>query len=374
MKKKSVLFVAFSLFIMSFLSIVNVFAEQNIYVGQIRTAEENSKDLIMNVDEKKTIKINVNETFSNEKIILEVPTALILDEGKPTNIQMLKETKSMRIYEINYENEMELKYTVRAISAVKNQEIKGEVNGEKLKPLRIKISESQSVSTSESSSEEQTVDTKESSSDSEEVSESTTQEKEEQMDSSKEETTESSTSETPSNDSDENSQNEQNGENDHFDERATTLPDFNWNLLNSDGLNLSTYQEVSSNTPVPLSGGVFDNKLRQYYLFFGHVGRDSKFNYQLNDFVRAGNIYADLSKRDTEKLPALSPMMIGVEKDSHGKTYGKPFGYDYQYSSNGTGYSTANFDIGELENNQIVRSSIADGVSTNTYIVKQYHI
>ncbi|MRJ30461.1 hypothetical protein FDP48_10930 [Enterococcus faecalis] len=373
MKKKSVLFVAFSLFIMSFLSIVNVFAEQNIYVGQIRTAEENSKDLIMNVDEKKTIKINVNETFFTEKIILEVPTALILDEGQPTNIQMLKETESTRIYEINYENEMELKYTVRAISALKNQEIKGEVNGEKLKPLHIKISESQSVSTSELSSEEQTVETKESSSDSEEVSE-TKQEKEEQMDSSKEEATESSTSEIQSNDSDENSQNEQNGENDHFDERATaSLPDFNWSLLNSDGLNLSTYQEVSTNTPVPLSGGVFDKKLRQYYLFFGHVGRDSKFNYQLNDFVKEGNLYAELSKRDTDKLPALSPMMIGIEKDSHGETYGKPFGYDYDYSYNGKGSSTANFDIGELENNQIVRSSIADGVSTNTYIVKQYH-
>ncbi|NSP60460.1 hypothetical protein HRF32_13545, partial [Enterococcus faecalis] len=298
--------------------------------------------------------------------------ALVLDEGQSTNIQMLKETKSMRIYEINYENEMELKYTVRAISAVKNQEIKGEVNGEKLKPLRIKISESQSVSSSELSSEEQTVDTKESSSDSEEVSE-TTQEKEEQSDSSKEEATKSSTNETPPNDSDENSQNEQNGENDHFDERATTLPDFNWNLLNSDGLNLSTYQEVSSNTPVPLSGGVFDNKLRQYYLFFGHVGKGSNFNYQLNDFVKAGNIYADLSKRDTDKLPALSPMMIGVEKDSHGKTYGKVLGYDYFYDYNNKGYSTANFDIGELENNQIVRSSLASGNITDTYIVKQYH-
>ncbi|EGO8275979.1 hypothetical protein E3441_002459 [Enterococcus faecalis] len=375
MKKKSVLFVAFSLFIMSFLSIVNVFAEQNIYVGQIRTAEENSKDLIMNVDEKKTIRINVNETFSNEKIILEVPTALVLDEGQSTNIQMLKETKSMRIYEINYENEMELKYTVRAISAVKNQEIKGEVNGEKLKPLRIKISESQSVSSSELSSEEQTVDTKESSSDSEEVSE-TTQEKEEQSDSSKEEATKSSTNETPPNDSDENSQNEQDGENDYFDERATTLPDFNWNLLNTDGTDLSTFTEVSVNTPVELSGGVFDQKMRKYFMFFGHVGKANTFDFVTNDFNTGGNIYAKLSQNHSDNMPLLSPMMIGVKKNTDGEKKQSVFGYDYDYNNIvRRGAASSNIDIGEVENNKIVSSGTVPGTVDYlpiNYMVKQY--
>ncbi|WP_271494610.1 hypothetical protein [Enterococcus sp. 5H] len=159
--------------------------------------------------------------------------------------------------------------------------------------------------------------------------------------------------------------------------KADTLPSFDWNLLNDDGLDLSTFKQVSENTPVKLTGGAFDKSARNYYMFFGHVGKDNTYNYSSQIFNKTGNMYATLGR--TSLLPLLSPGMIGVKKNTGTASSTKIFGYDYDYESSGVGNTGANFDIGEMNSTSgsILKSgyrSVYDGENkpTSTWIISQY--
>lgn len=155
-----------------------------------------------------------------------------------------------------------------------------------------------------------------------------------------------------------------------------TLPNFDWELLNKDGLDLSTYKQVSVNTPVKITGGVFDNQQRDYYMFLGHVGAGNTYNYTTG-FNTFANIYAPLG--GSEELPLLTPVMIGVKKKTKGSVQSvSVFSYDYNTKASGTsvGSSGANLDIGEIDvpDGPITRSGVSDDnlKKTQTWIISQY--
>ncbi|MBO0472275.1 isopeptide-forming domain-containing fimbrial protein [Enterococcus ureasiticus] len=151
-----------------------------------------------------------------------------------------------------------------------------------------------------------------------------------------------------------------------------TLPSFDWKQLNNDGLDLSTFKQVSVNTPVKLTGGVFDNQLRDYYMFFGHMGKSNIYNYTTG-FSTIGNMFAPLGS--DKKLPLLSPMMIGVKKPDGVQKSTGVFGYDYDYAFDSVGSSGANFDIGEVDptTGSISKSGASlEGETTSTWITSQY--
>ncbi|MFD2308019.1 WxL domain-containing protein [Enterococcus termitis] len=156
--------------------------------------------------------------------------------------------------------------------------------------------------------------------------------------------------------------------------KVDTLPSFDWNLLNKDGLDLSSFEKVSVNTPVKLTGGVFDKQQREYYMFFGHIGRLNTYTYATDRFEKQGNMHATLGEKAS--LPLLAPMMIGVKKQTaeSGKIAGV-FGYDYNFGETTWGSNGANFDIGEIssESKSIMKSGVAsDGPETKTWIISQY--
>lgn len=157
--------------------------------------------------------------------------------------------------------------------------------------------------------------------------------------------------------------------------KADTLPSFDWNLLNDDGLDLSTFKQVSENTPVKLTGGAFDKSARTYYMFFGHVGKGNNFNYTTQTFNKAGNVYAPLGRNSG--MPLLAPGMIGVKKNTGAATSTKVFGYDYSFEVTADNQTGANFDIGEMTSpsGPIERSGYEDkilGSKSNTWIISQY--
>ncbi|MFS7206243.1 MucBP domain-containing protein [Carnobacterium divergens] len=154
--------------------------------------------------------------------------------------------------------------------------------------------------------------------------------------------------------------------------RANT-PYFDWNLLNDDGLDLSTFKKVSVNTPVKLNGGVFDTQKRNYYMFLGHVGLTATYNYRTDSFATTGNMNAPINNGDN-KIPLLSPMMIGVKKRTGNEEKQKIFSYDYDQTSSQK-YSDANFDIGEMnnENGPVIDSgSVKNYGVSNTIMVSEY--
>ncbi|ALS02840.1 hypothetical protein ATZ33_16090 [Enterococcus silesiacus] len=156
--------------------------------------------------------------------------------------------------------------------------------------------------------------------------------------------------------------------------RADILPSFDWNLLNTDGTDLSTYEQVSVNTPVKLTGSAFDQQQRDYYMFFGHVGKMNTYKYDTG-FNTQGNMYAPLGEKSM--LPLLSPMMIGVKKQVAAETSTGLFGYDYSYTDSNVGGSGANFDIGEIDSQTgtISKAGITDPVNlsvSKTWIISQY--
>lgn len=162
--------------------------------------------------------------------------------------------------------------------------------------------------------------------------------------------------------------------------RATTPdPNFDWNKLNTDGLDLSTFTEVTKNTPVKLTGGAFDNKDRTYYLFFGHTAKANTYTYATQTFNKVGNMYASLGRFNDG--PLMSPMMIGVKKQVGQETSTIVFNYDYHYEYTGS-YITASagFDIGELTADGTIGKSRTRSESINSVprdagaprILKQY--
>ncbi|ALS03002.1 hypothetical protein ATZ33_16935 [Enterococcus silesiacus] len=156
------------------------------------------------------------------------------------------------------------------------------------------------------------------------------------------------------------------------------VPTFDWRLLDDDGIDLSTFNKVTVNTPAKLTGGAFDNTQRQYYMFFGHVGKNLTYN-SSTGFKVAGNMSAVLG--DSVNLPVLSPGMIGVKKD--GTADQQVFGYDYNYTNNSVGRTGSNFDIGDAVLNpvtgnwEVTRSGVTPNTQSTagdnkTYIMEQY--
>lgn len=155
-----------------------------------------------------------------------------------------------------------------------------------------------------------------------------------------------------------------------IDEPGSLPTDYDWTKLNTDGVDLSTFEEVDKNTPVKLTGGVFDERKRDYYMFFGHVGASNKYTYATNTFNAIGNMYAPLGT--TTNLPLLAPMMIGVKKQTDVASKSIPIlGYDYNYSTSSAGETEATFNISNSSN--LPTGEISRQVSEGkTYIIKQY--
>lgn len=145
-----------------------------------------------------------------------------------------------------------------------------------------------------------------------------------------------------------------------------TLPSFDWNLLNSDGLDITTFTQVSQNTPVKLSGGIFDNQERNYYLFLGHY--EGNYSYRTGAFEKKTDMSATMSKTTLEYRPILSPAVLGIKKQTGSEPSTKVVDYSYV---NGP----ANlFDIGEMDTpNDIIKKS---GLSTKdnyfSFMIAEY--
>nr|WP_086314063.1 isopeptide-forming domain-containing fimbrial protein [Enterococcus sp. 7F3_DIV0205]OTN86028.1 hypothetical protein A5821_001978 [Enterococcus sp. 7F3_DIV0205] len=153
------------------------------------------------------------------------------------------------------------------------------------------------------------------------------------------------------------------------------LPDFNWRLLDTDNIDLSTFQKVDVNTPVKLTGGAFSIKQRDYYMYFGHPSKGEVFNHDTGKF-EGKNIYAKIDMTTDRTLALTGPAMIGVKKGTSGKQ--QVFGYDYSYNQGGFGASNSSFDIGVLDDltGKISASGrmVAPAVSSaaREYITEQY--
>ncbi|HGV8438613.1 TPA: isopeptide-forming domain-containing fimbrial protein [Enterococcus faecium] len=139
---------------------------------------------------------------------------------------------------------------------------------------------------------------------------------------------------------------------------SLSIPEnFDWTKLDDDGIDLSKFTEQDKNTPVKLTGGVFDTQQRNYYMFFGHVGKANTYNNDTDTFKKAGNMNAKIGPDNM--APIMSPMMIGTKKTSGNVSV---FGYDYNYGTAlDAGQTSSKFDIGQLD-------------ETGTYIAKSNRV
>ncbi|OQO72576.1 hypothetical protein BH746_11790 [Enterococcus faecalis] len=157
--------------------------------------------------------------------------------------------------------------------------------------------------------------------------------------------------------------------------------DFDWNLLNTDGLDLSSFTEVNQNTPVKLTGGIFNRQQRDYYMFFGRTTQANTYDFTTKKFKAGGNMLSPLGR--TKMLPLLGPAMIGIKKDKYTSEKNQRL-FGYEFSQNGEsiiGSTNSGFDVGELTNDgsQVSKSIRWEwGNSAKTlpivrqYIIKQY--
>lgn len=149
------------------------------------------------------------------------------------------------------------------------------------------------------------------------------------------------------------------------------FPDsFDWDKLNTDGIDLSGFTEQTKNVPVKLSGGAFDKSQRNYHMFFGHVGQQNEYDNATNTFKTVGNVNAQIGK--SQGLPLMSPMVIGTNK-TNGNV--KVIGYDYNNNDNAVGVSASTIDIGQLDSkgSTIVKSdSLVTRFTHKERIMKLY--
>ncbi|EGO9937515.1 isopeptide-forming domain-containing fimbrial protein [Enterococcus faecium] len=152
--------------------------------------------------------------------------------------------------------------------------------------------------------------------------------------------------------------------------------DFDWTKLNPDNLDLSGYTEQTANVPLKLTGGAFDTQQRNYYMFFGHVGKANTYNNDTDTFKTAGNMNAKIGPDNV--APIMSPMMIGTKKTSGTVSV---FGYDYLYNPTTSadpaltaGDTASKFDIGKLDETgtTIIESNRADNIARYERIIKLY--
>ncbi|WP_339098786.1 hypothetical protein A5821_002835 [Enterococcus sp. 7F3_DIV0205] len=153
-----------------------------------------------------------------------------------------------------------------------------------------------------------------------------------------------------------------------------------WRLLDQDdNIDLSSFTKTDVNTPAKLTGGAFDRGMRDYYLFFGHVGSSNNYTYATSTFSTIGNMYARLGR--AFELPLLGPMIIGVKKQTDASQKStRVFGYDFDYSRTYTGETGSRFDIGDVEQNlmtgkwEVKRAGRTSGSSNvnDIYIMEQY--
>ncbi|OTO49847.1 isopeptide-forming domain-containing fimbrial protein [Enterococcus faecium] len=151
--------------------------------------------------------------------------------------------------------------------------------------------------------------------------------------------------------------------------------DFDWTKLNPDNLDLSGYTEQTANVPLKLTGGAFDTQQRNYYMFFGHVGKANTYNNDTDTFKTAGNMNAKIGPDNV--APIMSPMMIGTKKTSGNVSV---FGYDFQYNSAtaatalAAGQTASKFDIGKLDETgtTIIESNRVDTIARYERIIKLY--
>ncbi|TFI73312.1 hypothetical protein CKN81_07470 [Carnobacterium divergens] len=109
-------------------------------------------------------------------------------------------------------------------------------------------------------------------------------------------------------------------------------------------------------------------------MFFGHTGFGNSYNYKTRSFKTLGNMNAKL--KASNRLPILSPMMIGVKKqqNSSGESI-SVFNYDYDHTGSMEGSTGANFDIGEMNNSNgsILNSRpVLEGSGGESIMIDQY--
>lgn len=139
---------------------------------------------------------------------------------------------------------------------------------------------------------------------------------------------------------------------------SLSIPEnFDWTKLDDDGIDLSKFTEQDKNTPVKLTGGEFDNQLRTYYMYFGHINTHATYNNDDGTFGGQTSINTPLATGNTASIPIMSPGMIGT-KNTTGKV--KVFGYDFNYG--GGNSPSAKFDIGTLDDtgSKIIKSNAVD--------------
>lgn len=143
------------------------------------------------------------------------------------------------------------------------------------------------------------------------------------------------------------------------------IPVFDWRLLNNDGLDLSTFTKVDKNTPVKLTGGLFDHQERNYYLFLGHF--EGNYTYDVAKFQTKNDMYRTMSSSTLDYRPILSPAILGVKKQS-GSISTKVVDYSYADARSNL------FDIGQMSqpSGPIEASGYISSTGISSYMVEQY--
>lgn len=336
MKRIISLILLLAIVIVSLFHILPVYAEEEV-AGTIQFADRNDNKRIY-TNEFFYVAIDINNVNSNDeaKLVLKVPKELSLKVDEIDNIKS-EENEQYTIYELDFKNTEDLRqetYVFKANAPTKNLSIEGNLNGQKLIPLLIM---------QVSQKEEKKTDI---------------------LLNSGQESKENDFIESEISNIIENS-------------KVTNGMTFDWDLMNED-IDLTTYQEVKTNTPVKLKGKFFDETGRDYYLFFGNTQSGNRFDVKKDDFKKMGMLYADLST--TNLLPLLSPGIIGVTKNRKGSEQ-KIFSYAFEQAGTGRASASgggATFDFGEMstpdgpiETSAKQAVSTGEGYPTETFIVKQ---
>jgi hypothetical protein len=148
-------------------------------------------------------------------------------------------------------------------------------------------------------------------------------------------------------------------------EVKAAVPDFDWNLLNNDGLDLSTFTKVDVNTPVKLTGGLFDKQERMYFLFLGHVSGAANYNYETEKFSAGGDVLSSMSTSVSTPRPILSPAFIGVKKRVGNEKTGSIVDHSFDRRR------STMFDIGEI-NNSVGSIKYSESYMDKNLMISEY--